>query len=104
MNFSGVIMKRETLMKRFRWSKAEAYWPPMLAFIGGMCWAYVSFGLSDITMAKSIIVGVLGVILFVCSMGLGIDNHKKRQERLDEAFREIRRLEDEIKGEHSNET
>jgi len=98
MNFSGVIMKRETLMKRFRWSKAEAYWPPMLAFIGGMCWAYVSFGLSDITMAKSIIVGGLGVILFVCSMGLGIDNHKKRQERLDEAFREIGRLEEEIKA------
>ena len=86
-------MKRKTLMKRFRWSKAEAYWPPMLAFIGGMCWAYVSFGLADITMAKSIIVGGLGVIFFVCSMGLGIDNHKKTQE----AFREIRRLEEEIK-------
>ena len=36
----NTTMKGETLTKRFRWSKVEAYWPPMLAFIGVMCWAY----------------------------------------------------------------
>ena len=55
-------------------------------------------------MAKSIILGGLGVILFVCPMRLGIDNHKKQQESINEALREIRRLEDEIKGENANET